>query len=326
MKDYISPILEQARHRLAFLLLGIASMVVIVGTLLVIGTQETSATRDNPEEISSLEEEAPDPFKDIRLEARGAYVFDLARNEVLFAQNENEQLPLASLTKIMTALVAYDSLNPSALITIIPRDLLEEGDSGLYVDERWRMENLIDVMLIVSSNDAAYAVARFVGSAGNTQTEQSLGYDRFISAMNEKAQELELDSLQFYNSSGLDLVKDATPVVSGGYGSARDMGLLLARLFQNHPTSLEATRRDVLHVVSQSNLSHTFRNTNSLLGEYPGLIGSKTGFTDLAGGNLALLINIGIDHPVVAVVLGSTREGRFSDMRKLTAATIKYFE
>ena len=74
------------------------------------------------------------------------------------------------------------------------------------------------------------------------------------------------------------------------------------------------------------NRVHILSNTNESLGRYPGILGSKTGYTDLAGGNLVIVFDVGINHPVAAVVLGSTREGRFEDMAKLTQATLKTIE
>ena len=66
---------------------------------------------------------------------------------------------------------------------------------------------------------------------------------------------------------------------------------------------------------------HHVINTNDLVDQIPGMIGSKTGYTDLAGGNLVLLVDIGIDHPIAIAVLGSTRDERFSDVKKLIDAT-----
>ena len=104
-----------------------------------------------------------DPFADVTLEARAAYVVDLATKKVLFAKNENEKLPLASVTKLMTALVARDHMRNDVVITLAKEDLSAEGDTGLRPGERWRMGDLLDVMLLISSNDAAHAIAGFVG-------------------------------------------------------------------------------------------------------------------------------------------------------------------
>ena len=72
--------------------------------------------------------------------------------------------------------------------------------------------------------------------------------------------------------------------------------------------------------------THNVENTNTSAAAIPGLIGSKTGFTDLAGGNLAVVFDVGLSRPVIAVVLGSTKETRFTDIEQLVNATFTHFE
>ena len=69
---------------------------------------------------------------------------------------------------------------------------------------------------------------------------------------------------------------------------------------------------------------HKTKNTDELVNEIPGLIAGKTGYSDLAGGNLAVIFDAGFDHPLAVVVLGSTSEGRFNDVKQLVAAAVKY--
>lgn len=272
------------------------------------------------QEISALK----DPFENITLEARAAYVLDLTTGKALFSRNENDKLPLASITKIMTAFVAREHISPGGVITVTKDDLMSEGDSGLRSGERWRMEDLLDVMLVISSNDAARAIASFVGSREQTISDGGDVSTRayFVKMMNEKAHSLGFNTMEFFNESGLD----KTSTNAGGYGSARETALLFAELWKKYPTVMEITTRKDAVITSQDGIAHILPNTNEELGHFPGIIGSKTGYTALAGGNLAIIFDMGIGRPVVAVVLGSTYKGRFDDMQKLVQATLKTWE
>ena len=266
-----------------------------------------------------------DPFVGITLEAHAAYVIDLTTKKVLFAKNENEKLPLASVTKLMTALVARNHMHSDVVITLSKDDLAAEGDSGLHSGERWRMGDLLDVMLLISSNDAAHAIAGFVGADGLQDIDREIAHTKFVSMMNEKAQALGFSTMDFFNESGLDIdkTKNGLPAQAGGYGSAHDVASLMTTLWQTYPTTLEVTAHKDARITSQDGIAHILPNTNEAAGRYAGLIASKTGFTDLAGGNLVILFDVGMGHPVVAVVLGSTYKGRFEDMHALTQATLQ---
>ena len=139
--------------------------------------------------------------------------------------------------------------------------------------------------------------------------------------MNEKARVLGLTQMEFFNESGLDIDQ----VQAGGYGSAHDVALLFAELWKKYPETIEVTARKDARIVSQDEIAHILPNTNEIIGKFSGLVASKTGYTTLAGGNLAIIFDRGIGDPVVAVVLGSTYKGRFDDMEKLVEATRKVF-
>ena len=274
-------------------------------------------------------------YDGITLEARAAYVFDIPSSKVLYAFNENEKLPLASVTKLMTAFVARERAPESALLVLTPDDLAAEGDSGLRVGERWRLGDLLNAMLIISSNDAAHGVARFVGAeeqpvADNLQADARA---HFIQMMNSTAQELGLKQMEFFNESGLD-IDGTTPTkglpatatataTAGGYGSAHDVAVLFSALWKKYPETVDITALPAARIVSEDNIAHVLPNTDEAIGKFSGLVASKTGYTTLAGGNLAIIFDRGINDPVVAVVLGSTQKGRFDDMAKLVVATGK---
>ena len=318
---------------LAIVLGGGAFIAVSLQTFLVsaLPTQAQMQTQAGAqEELSALA--TANPFEDISLEARAVFVFDLKKRSGLFARNENEKLPLASVTKIMTALVAREHMSESVVATLTGDDISVEGDSGLRTGERWRLGDLISVMLLVSSNDAAHAVAGFVGSEGQPNADRENARVKFIGMMNEKALALGLAQTQFFNESGLDIkelragLPVATSATAGGYGSAHDVAFLFAELWNNYPETIEITARKDARIISQDDIAHILPNTNEIVGKISGLVASKTGYTDLAGGNLAIIFDRGIGDPVVAVVLGSTYKGRFDDMEKLVEASRKTAE
>lgn len=257
----------------------------------------------------------------LALEARAAYVIDTITGEVLYSLNGTTSLPLASVTKLMTALTAYEQVPPSTVTAIRLTDIAQEGDSGLLANEHWRLKDLLDFTLLVSSNDGASALASasmaFSTSSQDTEVQKS----EFVTLMNQKAQKLGLVDTYFTNESGLDI----SSTTAGAYGSAKDASALFAYILRNHPEVVEATRYERVSFTSIDDFRHPAKNTNEAVNAIPGLIGSKTGLTDLAGGNLVVGMDIGFGHPVVITVLGSSEKGRFADVEALASSTLAYF-
>ena len=263
-------------------------------------------------------------FDGVEIEGTSAIVWDAKTNTMLYGKNEEEQLPLASLTKLMTVIAAHKYLDPDDTVVVQDKNLQEEGDSGLLALEEWRAKDLIDFTLMVSSNDGASVLANAAGAAKlvRSAADTNSPEDAFVEDMNALADEIGLRQTYFINETGLD----PTTVTSGGYGSAKDAALLMQYILNTAPQLLDATVYDSRNITSESNFVHTATNTNQNVGDIPGLIASKTGFTDLAGGNLVVAFDAGIEHPVIIAVLGSTIEGRFSDVKKLTLAALKDIE
>ncbi len=266
--------------------------------------------------------EIMDPYELLSLEAQSVYVWDIATHRKLYGKNEYNIYPLASITKMMSAVTAVDLLSQNTEIIIEAEDITNEGDTGLRVGEKWLLEDLLKFSLITSSNDGMSAIARHTSLAlkKSTTTEESRPSNvLFVHHMNEKGRSIGLSHTHFNNETGLDI----NPTQSGAYGTARDMAMLYEYILQKYPNIFEDTSRRNLHIISSSNVSHHITNTNTNVEKIAGIVASKTGYTDLAGGNLGVIVDIGISHPVVIVVLGSTREGRFTDVEKLIYATIK---
>ena len=243
----------------------------------------------------------------VSIEAKSAIVYDVQTREVLYAKRPDVDMPLASITKLVTALVATNEIQPLSKVVVSDKALETEGDSGLLAGDSWVERDLSDYMLAVSSNDAAAVFAT-----------AAMSREQFISEMNKQVVQMGLSSIKVRNESGLD-IDDITP---GAYGSARDIAQLLAYISILNPELLEATTRESFVSVSDTGKLYKASNTNKIVGVIPGLIGGKTGYTDLAGGNLAVVFDSGVGHYIVVVVLGSSIDGRFVDVLKLVNATL----
>jgi len=251
-------------------------------------------------------------FQKLELEAKAFVVYDPQARRVIYGKNEKEALPLASLTKLMTAAAASDLFTPTSTIVISEKALLEEGDMGLNYGERWNFFELLNLMLVASSNDGAAAIA---------SAASSLGKGDFIDLMNRKAKDLNLQTLSFSSPTGLDIEN----TLATAYGSPEDIAKLMAYLIKTQPQILEATQYSNWKEKSLDNKLHKVKNTNEITDRLPGLLASKTGYTQSSGGNLAVAIDAGLNQPVILVVMGSTKESRFSDTEKLAQASLEYF-
>jgi len=255
--------------------------------------------------VKKKENIARNAFLGMKLSAKAAYAYDVARKKVLYEKNADFALPIASLTKLMTALTALSEAPRKTIVTIGRESLEEEGDTGLLADERWPLDSLLEFTLLTSSNDGAAAVASAIGSLGKIE---------FIEKMNAAAKENGFKDAYFFNETGLDENEES----AGAYASAKGVAGIMEKLILDYPDILEATAYPLGTFYSENNKVHNAENTNKSVEEIPGIFASKTGFTDLAGGNLAIAFDAGLGQPVIVVVLGGTREGRFSDALELS--------
>ena len=271
------------------------------------------------------------PFPTVVLGAKAAYFYDIRTQTVLVAKNENNRLPLASLTKVMSALVAEDLSPLYNIVTVSEEALRAEGDSGFYRDEKWSLKDILDFSLMTSSNDGMRAVALSLGALSRAGASSEEIINDFVGEMNEKARELGLKNTYFGNETGLDLPAGQgqageSDIKGGAYGTVRDMSALLEYVLAHHSEMFEATREATTTLQSLDNYSHSAKNTNSLVTEIPGLLASKTGLTNTAGGNLAIVFDPELGRPIIISILGSTEGGRFEDARTLINAVMEYIK
>ncbi len=299
-------------------IISIISPLVLVASVYGVVYASTHFLEPKPVATPSIEPSTPretaeglhrNVFDGIVLSAKSAAVVDLRDGALIFGHNEKAQLPLASLVKLMT-LATFPSDQEESTITIVENSLAQEGNSGLSLGERWDPKNLMALTLLSSSNDGAHALAK------KGESEEG----NFTLRMNEKAKELSLEQTYFLNPTGLDQGLE----LGGAYGSALDMVKLMKEVLIMRPKILEATRYASIAIPRERNTDIVVRNTNAAVESLPGIIASKTGFTDAAGGNLVVVIEVGPGRPVGIAVLGASLEGRFSDVESLAWALLKY--
>jgi serine-type D-Ala-D-Ala carboxypeptidase (penicillin-binding protein 5/6) len=191
-------------------------------------------------------------------------------DRIVWARDPARRLPPASLTKIMTALVALDAFRPEAVVTVGRAAAKETGSRlGLQAGDRMRVGDLFAATIIRSANDACHALADW--RAGSEA--------KFVRLMNRRAVAMGLRDTRFVNACGHD--------AAGHYTSARDLAVLTEAamgysVYAETAATLEATVRTL-----DGRREFPIANTNALLGRFPGAIGAKTGYTRKAGSCLA---------------------------------------
>lgn len=227
-------------------------------------------------------------------------IFKDGKERVLFEKNSSQKMAIASLTKLMTALVALEFYQAELEIPISKKAVSQPEEIGaLKVGEILKVRDLLYITLIESSNDAAFALSELIGQEG------------FVSLMNLKAQEIGMKNTYFFDPTGLDQEKGFF-----NFSTARDL-VKLAKYILKKPLILEIiSQKEYPLYLENGTFHHLLKNTNQLLGENPKIIGGKTGFTKKAGGCL-ILITKGKRKGsyLISVVLNSP--SRFQDTRKL---------
>ena len=220
--------------------------------------------------------------------ARAVLVADGPTGEILYEEDADRRVAIASITKLMTALVTLERAKPAETVKVrSSAAAVGESTIGLESGERLRVRDLLAAALIQSANDAAFALAAHVGKG-------SVG--RFVRLMNAKARELGLDDTSFTRPDGLD--------ARGHYSTARDV-LVLARAAMKEPVIRRLVRLRTAEIAGGRTLS----TWNDLLGRFRGVLGVKTGHTDRADWcQVAAARRDGAT--VYAVVLGSPRRAR----------------
>jgi len=333
--------------RKLYLLSGVLSVLILINAFFIFSFQKEGLNNSSQADVSILNNSQAYIFPIAEstylptlnttierptLSAKSAIVYDMRSSRFLFSKNSEERLPIASLTKLLTAVVVLENLNLDDVV-IVPKEALRvDGEKQtLYLDERIRVRDLLKMMLIESSNDAAYALKYHASKSGidpvrdKTPPEAasadapevhrtSNGID-IIGLMNKKAIELGMNNSIFHDPAGLN---------DNALSTSEDLLKLV-----NYSLKLDSLwpilgeKSTVVYSVD-GRIEHKVDSTNQLLGVMPDVVGGKTGYTDGALGCMILVVDVpGKNDKLVSIVLGSTE--RFTDTNKLISWTKKAY-
>lgn len=236
------------------------------------------------------------------IKATAYLVGDLVSGHILISRNKDLHLFPASLSKLMTGEIVLDKFPFNKQIYITPYVVSAEGEEGgLKIGEVLKVEDLLKILLISSSNDAAIALAESFEK----------GNQAFVDLMNEKAQKLGLYNTAFFDATGLDR--------KGNFTTVEDLFKLGQDVYKNYPLLGEITRKSEDTVLSSDGqIMHSLKNTNILIGQLPYLWLGKTGSTPDAKDCLLTIFEIPLKDDKISiaiVVLNST--DRFEDTIQL---------
>lgn len=236
------------------------------------------------------EEEVTQGLDAPSITAQGAYFVDTKNGQVLYAKNPKQKLPIASLTKIMTVVIAMEnkSMDDQFLVTQRAADM--EPDKMLLIEgEKMTLKELLYGIFLISANDAAEVLAE--GTIGNRA--------EFMEMMNQKARQLGMKDTYFVNPTGLD--EDS----NNSYSTVYDLAILSRYLIRNYPEVVEISKTPYIFIPqTKEHQSYEMWTGINLLTTYEGVVGFKTGYTPEAGYTIVTLARKN-GQEILGVLLGS---------------------
>ncbi len=251
---------------------------------------------------------SPGNTTDLGIQSPGAILMEAYTGTILYEQGSHTQLRPASVTKIMTILLAYEAVQQGRAtlddMVTVSKNAAGYGGSTILLEEgeQISLRNLIKGMCIASGNDAAIATAEYIGGS----------QDGFVQLMNQRAAELGMKDTHFINPCGLD--------ADGHVTSAHDIAIMSRQLIVNFPevTEYTTTWHEMMpHQWKKGPGETDMANTNKLIQSYEGMTGLKTGYTRLARYSLSATATRG-NLSLIAVIMGAdTKEIRSSEITAL---------
>ncbi len=233
---------------------------------------------------------------------RAGLIYDFTENRLVWEKNLEEQFPIASLTKMMVALITVEQINVGNVqledVVTISKYATWVGGSKVYLKagQKVTVSDLLEAAMIRSGNDAAYALAEYIGG-----TEKE-----FVYLMNDKAESLGMENTCFSNSTGMPM---RSKVIPDNESTAADL-LLMARELVKHESILDMTSRPS-EKIQNANGIFNYNNRNTLVKKYEEIDGLKTGFTNAAK-YCIVATSKRCDHRVITILLGvETKRQRY---------------
>lgn len=256
-----------------------------------------SSSENSNSQISINQEEILKPFKkassqEPQLNINSGFSVYLGdkKEKVLYDFNSQDSLPIASLTKLTSAVVVMENYNLSDSVTVDADSVSTFGTAGqLKAGDIFTVKDLLYIMLIESSNDAAECLANIMGR------------DKFIFLMNQKAKELSMENSTYYNPSGLDM-EDYT-----NKSSAKDITILVKHIIKEFPLLTRILAYSSLDIYSSNSFHHTLESTNILLEKDNSVLWGKTGYTEKAQDCMMVVSKTSKENDdyIITVILGA---------------------
>jgi D-alanyl-D-alanine carboxypeptidase (penicillin-binding protein 5/6) len=234
------------------------------------------------------------------IEAKSAIIVDFDSGTILFEKNGDEKLQIASITKLMTVILALEEGNLDDIITVSGEAAATEGSKiWLLQGEQISLNSLLQGALIHSGNDAAIAIAQYIG--GDVQN--------FVKMMNEKADKLGLYSTNYENPVGFDAIQN--------YSTVKDLSLLARYAYRKEFVQNTVNIKSKTIASIDGKTTHDLKTTNELLGTPWNVLGLKTGSTEAAGLCFIAIMENDKGNKIITVVLDSP--DRFLETKKLAS-------
>ena len=237
-----------------------------------------------------------------KVSAKSILVKDLNTDKILFSKNKDDVRQIASITKLMSAIIVKDlKTDPEKIIEIKSEDNVGDfSKTKILPGDTVKFKDLLSASLITSSNSGVLSAIKNTG----------VSIDDFVNKMNQKAKELGLKNTYF---------EDATGLSDKNISTADDILILTKTAFSYDEIKTETAQKQYSFATVNSNRNITISNTNELIGNYLNILAGKTGYTEQAGYCLESEVEYNGNGPILVVVLGSASHfERFSDLKAVS--------
>lgn len=284
-----------------------STVIMVMMVLNVTAIADDKIEEKNNKEAKNVIETTANVSEEPKINSRAAVVIDRKSKKILYGKNENIKKAMASTTKIMTAMVVIQNTNLDNIVEVSKKAAGTGGSRlGLKIGDKISVKDLLYGLLLRSGNDAAVALAEYVGG----------DIEGFAQLMNQNAEELNLNNTHFITPHGLDQQEH--------YTTAYELAILTDYALNNQVFAQIVNTKT--YTININGYSKTLNNTNELLGNLNGVYGVKTGFTNGAGRCLVTSIKRE-NMDIICVVLGAdTKKDRTRDSVKLIEYIFNNYE
>ena len=270
----------------------------------------SSITLQSEEKTADVQVNYPNAPK---ITAKAGFILEANSGKILFAQNEKQHLPIASMTKVATLGVIYDALAQGKIkmddMVMVSERASSMGGSQAFLDagSEYSVRDLIQSIVVASANDSCVAMAEYISGS----------VENFVKTMNTFARDLGCKDTNFVNCTGLP-----TP---GAYSCARDMATMYQKIMQS-PHYADFNHVWMYDLKHPSGRVTGLTNTNKLIRRYQGCLGGKTGFTNEAGHCITVAAKRGELLPIAVIIGANNSQTRFNESSALLDYACQNFE